>query len=138
MGAPGQREGRRWPAGVPSLDVGGGAGRRRGRAYRSAGSRATRGLRRHGGLAGQSAPARGGLPDEPPRVPRLEAAAVGAGAASLAAACHKQAQLQGAALGLLGCAIVFPSTEFAISLYGVEPDVVAIDNGIVPHSRHQR
>lgn len=54
------------------------------------------------------------------------ARAVGAGDAALADASHRQAQLQGVALALLGCALVFPATEFAIGIYGVEPEVVAI------------
>lgn len=54
------------------------------------------------------------------------ARAVGAGDRALADASHRQAQLQGVVLALIGCALVFPATEWAIGIYGVEPDVVAL------------
>jgi len=59
-------------------------------------------------------------------VTAIVARAIGAGDTALAAACHKQGQIQGIVLASVGCAIVFPLTDFAIGLYGVEPDVVAI------------
>lgn len=62
----------------------------------------------------------------PAGVTAILARAVGAGDRDVADASHKQGQLQGIALGLLGCALVFPITELAIGLYGVAPDVIAI------------
>lgn len=57
------------------------------------------------------------------------ARAVGSGDRTLADASHRQAHLQGLALALVGCAFVFPATELAIGLYGVEDDVVGLASG---------
>ncbi|MCR9095546.1 MAG: MATE family efflux transporter [bacterium] len=56
----------------------------------------------------------------------IVARAVGAGDRALAGASHRQAHLQGIVLALLGGALVFPATELAIGIYGVESDVVAL------------
>lgn len=52
------------------------------------------------------------------------ARAVGAGDRALAAASFRQAHLQGAWLGLLGCLLIFPFTTQAIEFYGLEREVV--------------
>lgn len=54
------------------------------------------------------------------------ARAVGAGDRALADASHRQAHLQGLALAMLGCVLVFPTTDFLIGIYGVAPDVLAL------------
>ena len=48
------------------------------------------------------------------------ARAVGAGDRSLADASFRQAQMLGAFLAFVGCILVFPFTEQAIAVYGVE------------------
>ena len=52
------------------------------------------------------------------------ARAVGRGDWRLANTSFRQAQLLGALLGLIGCAILLPFTTQAIALFGVEDDVV--------------
>lgn len=47
-------------------------------------------------------------------VTAIVARAIGAGDTALASACHKQGQIQGIVLASIGCAIVFPLTDFAI------------------------